>query len=81
MKKGNHVHTPDDGRGHRLVFLNGELLERVIYADTRRGFVRVVGDPVKLDKFRKRVLWKTLRGKVEVVSKRQSTPSLEKIGQ
>ncbi len=67
--KGSHIHTPEDGRGVRDVFLNGKLLERVTYADTRRGIVRVVGNPIKLDKWKKRVLWRTLRGTVVVVPK------------
>jgi hypothetical protein len=69
MAKGSHIHTSDDGRGRRDVFLNGKLIERVTYADTRRGIVRVVGNPIKLDKWKKRVLWQTLRGAVVVVPK------------
>ncbi len=48
------------------VYLDGKPLDRVIYADTGRGFVRVVGNPLKLDKHGKRVLWKTLHGAVRV---------------
>ena len=69
MRHGNHIHTAGDGRGPRDVFLNGKLIDRVMYADTRAGFVRVVGNPVKLDKWKKRVLTRTLRGVVEVRAK------------
>lgn len=66
MRQGRHIHTAGDGRGPRDVFLNGKLVDRVMYADTRAGIVRVVGSPVKLDKWKKRVLTRTLRGTVEV---------------
>lgn len=62
----HHIHTPNDSRGKRDVFLNGKPIFNVIYADTHKGIVRVVGTPLKLDKWKKRVLWKTLRGHVEV---------------
>lgn len=66
MRPSKHVHTFKDGRGARDVFLNGNKLDRVMYADTKRGIVRCVHDPIRLDKRRKRVLTFTLRGKVEV---------------
>ncbi len=69
MRQGRHIHTAGDGRGPRDVFLNGKLIDRVMYADTSAGFVRVVGNPVKLDKWKKRVLTRTLRGVVEVRAK------------
>ena len=69
MRHGNHIHTAGDGRGPRDVFLNGKLIDRVTYADTRAGIVRVVGNPLKLDKWKKRVLTRTLRGAVDVRAK------------
>lgn len=65
-KTGQHIHTGNDGRGTRDVFLNGRLIDRVMYADTRLGFVRVIDDPIRLDKEKKRLLTRTLRGIVEV---------------
>ena len=68
MKPNQYVHTPTDGRGNdRVVFLNGKKIERVIYADTKRGIVRVVGNPIKLCKHGKQVKAKTMRGAVEVL--------------
>lgn len=69
MRANEHIHTPRDGRGRRDVFLNGEKIDLVIYADTKRGIVRVVGNTIRLDKHHKRVLSKTLRGNVEVVQR------------
>lgn len=60
------IHTPNDGRGRRDVFLNGQLMQRVVYADVRRGLIRVVDDPIKLCRYRKRVISRTLRGVVSV---------------
>lgn len=64
-----HIHTPKDGRGPRDVFVNGRLVEKVFYADTKRGIVRAYRSPLRLDKWRKRVLSETLRGIVEVRAK------------
>ena len=69
VKTPDHIHHPDDGRGQRQVFLDGKPIKRCLYADTRRGLVRVFNDPLRLDKYRKRALWKTLRGDVRVVPK------------
>ena len=70
MRANKYVHTPYDGRGtNRDVLLNGNKIDRVLYADEKRGIVRVVGNPIRIDKWHKRVLWRTLRGRVEVVSK------------
>ncbi|PZQ09217.1 MAG: hypothetical protein DI565_20585 [Ancylobacter novellus] len=63
---GNHIHTPDDGRGMRRVHLNGVALERVVYADTERGIARVYDNPPKLDKWGKRIIERTKRGVVTV---------------
>lgn len=64
--KADHIHTPKDGRGQRDVFVDGKLVKGVFFADTRRGIVRAYEYPLQLDKWRKRVLWKTLHGAVEV---------------
>lgn len=66
MKKADHIHTPNDGRGPRDVFVNGKIVEEVFFADTRRGIVRAYKRPLRLDKWRKRVLSETLHGLVEV---------------
>ena len=70
MRANKYVHTPYDGRGtNRDVLLNGNKIDCVIYADEKRGIVRVLRSPIRLDKWRKLVLWRTFRGRVEVVSK------------
>ncbi|HFC6388688.1 TPA: hypothetical protein ACFNMI_001780 [Neisseria bacilliformis] len=64
------VHTADDGLGLRDVYLDGVLLDRVVFADTAAGVVKVVrtvgGRPVTK---RGRFAYDTLRGQVEVVFK------------
>lgn len=62
-------HYAGDGRGARDVYLNGELVRRVIFADTKRGFVRVY----RLDENRNFMYYRNstpkvqkLRGKVVV---------------
>lgn len=60
------IHTPNDGRGNRKVFLDGKLIERVVYADTMKGIVKVNVHPLRL-KPNGEVLQRTYRGKVEVI--------------
>jgi hypothetical protein len=61
------IHTPDDGRGTRRVLVNDKELSRVFFADTQRGIARYYRHPLKLDRWRKRVLSRTKRGRVEVL--------------
>lgn len=63
----DHVHIAGDGRGDRDVYLNGKPLRNVVYADTRRGVVRLYDSPPKVHKHGKRVIQRTRRGVVEVV--------------
>ena len=67
MSKPLHAHTAGDGRGPRDAYLNGKLIEHVLYADERKGVVRVAVWPYRLDKYRKRILVRTLHGTVKVV--------------
>lgn len=76
MKPNEYVHVAGDGRisedrkhWKRVVFLNGKEIDGVVYADTKRGIVRVCRHPLKLDKHHKRVLTRTIRGHVEVCFK------------
>jgi hypothetical protein len=62
-----NIHTPGDGRGARRVYVDGKLMERVVYADTRRGIVRYEAFPRRLDKLGERFIVRTRRGKVTVV--------------
>lgn len=65
----DHIHHPRDGRGPRDVFVDGKLVERAFFADTRRGIVRAFRSTAVIDKRRKRLLYETLRGVVEVRAK------------
>ena len=62
-----HIHEAHDGRPPRDVYLNSKLIKQCFYADERKGIVRQFRQPLKLDKYRKRVLSRTLRGDVVVV--------------
>jgi hypothetical protein len=48
------------------VKVDGREVDRVIYADTRKGIVRHHDKPSRLHKHGKRVIERTKRGKVEV---------------
>lgn len=62
----SHIHLPEDGRGRRRVFVNGREIQRVTFADTRKGVVRYIPDPIKVHKHKKRVISRTLQGAVVV---------------
>ena len=63
----SHIHTPDDGRQLRIVYVDGKRVDEVFYADTKRGVVDAYRRPHKIHKYGKRLLTKRHRGKVEVV--------------
>lgn len=66
MNQPSHVHTPDDGRGPRRVYLNGTPIYRVIYADTLNGEVRFHSAPPQLDSPGEDFVEHTLYGVVTV---------------
>jgi hypothetical protein len=66
MAKGAHIHTPEDGRGNRIVRVDGHVIPYAFFADTKRGIVRAALLPLRTDKHGKRVLCHTIRGCVEV---------------
>lgn len=64
----DHIHTPNDGRGTRKVFVDGREIECVVFADIKRGIVDFHRQPLKLNRWRKRVITRRIRGKVEVIA-------------
>lgn len=61
------IHTPDDGRGMRAVYLDGKKVDQVVYADTRRGIVRIHHNPIRVNCERGVCRTYKRTGKVEVV--------------
>jgi hypothetical protein len=47
-RKPPWVHTPDDGRGKRTVFLDGVELRQVIHADELAGVVEYCEMPIRI---------------------------------
>lgn len=62
-----HIHSSHDGLGLREVFLNGKPLKYCFFADTKKGKARCYRHPFTTDKYKKRLLSKTVRGEVSVV--------------
>lgn len=60
------IHTPNDGRGAREVYVNGRLMHRVTFADTRRGIVRFHKFGARLTRKHDGIVETTRRGKVVV---------------
>lgn len=46
-QSGEHVHFWNDGRGHRHVFIDGQLVANVIWCDTKAGIAVVADSPFK----------------------------------
>ena len=61
------IHTVDNSPLGTKVFVNGKEIPNTYYADTKKGVVRAYREPLKADKYGKRVIEKTYRGKVEVI--------------
>ena len=62
-----HIHTPDDGRGLREVFVDGMKTLQVFYADTLEGVVDVYLEPHELCEESGECKSKRIYGKVKVV--------------
>lgn len=62
----DHIHHLGDGRGRRRVFVNGNEVERAIWADTKRGIVCYMPKPPRLMRNRREVYTRQLRGQVTV---------------
>lgn len=61
-------HHWNDNRGVRRVFVNGNEIQSVIWADTKRGVIEYMPEPVRVHKVRRDELYtRKLRGRVEVV--------------
>lgn len=65
-KTRKYIHSADDGRGYREVYLNGNKLKNCVKADVKRGKAWVVKEPVRVLPSGE-VELAILRGKVKVV--------------
>ncbi|CAI3795811.1 hypothetical protein [Rheinheimera sp. MM224] len=66
MKTMPHIHTPDDGRGRRKIFVNGNLIEKVFYADSQLGIVKFFPSPIRKHRNKDEAYSRKLKGKVTV---------------
>jgi hypothetical protein len=62
----DHIHSPFDGRGRRRVFVNGNEVERAIWADLKRGLVCYAPTPMRIKRNSDELYTRTLRGQVTV---------------
>ncbi|HFF8583687.1 TPA: hypothetical protein ACGEYN_000604 [Raoultella ornithinolytica] len=63
-----NIHFVGDGLGPRKVFVNGNQIDGVFFADIQLGIVRYHPRPFRAHKRRKGELYeRTLKGRVEVV--------------
>ncbi|AOT26254.1 hypothetical protein EA004_20605 [Vibrio anguillarum] len=64
--KNDNIHTPRDFRGPRNVFVNGNKIKFVVYADTKKGIVKYHPHPVRRKRGSNVVYTRTLKGLVTV---------------
>lgn len=62
-----HIHTRSDGRGARDVFVNGNKIKYAIRADTKKGLVIFVPQPLRANRSGTEIYTRALRGEVKVV--------------
>lgn len=60
------IHHSGDRRGPRKVFVNGNEIDNVIFADTEKGIVEFVPLPARVKKNSDTVYTRKLRGSVTV---------------
>lgn len=61
------IHKFDDGRGVRKVFLDGEEVTMVVFADAKRGIVDRHRQPLTIRQRDNQFVSERLHGRVEVV--------------
>lgn len=66
LRRTDHIHTVDDGRGRRRVTVDGNQVDNVVYADTRKGIVRHADKPPRIHRHGKRIIERTKHGRVEI---------------
>lgn len=53
--------------GVKAILVNGKVVDGVFYCDDKKGLVKFYPKPFRMHKYGKRLIVKTLRGKVKVI--------------
>ena len=62
-----HIHMPYDGRGNRRIFVNGNEVRNVFYANEKKGIVKFYPRPLRVKKPEGDEAYsRTLKGSVKV---------------
>ena len=62
-----HIHRPYDGRGNRRIFVNGNEVRNVFYANEKKGIVKFYPRPLRVKKPEcDEAYSRTLKGSVKV---------------
>ena len=63
----HHLHTPEDGKPNRHIFVNGNEIRNVFYADEKKGIVKFYPRPFRVKRPEcDEAYSRTLRGSVTV---------------
>lgn len=66
MQNQPHIHLVDTFPKVKRVFVDDKEVDHAFYADTKKGVVRYYPQPLKLHKYGKRVVSRTLHGQVRL---------------
>lgn len=61
------IQHPGDGRGPRRVYVNGNEISNVLWADVAAGVIAYAPQPVRLHRLRDEIYTRKLRGVITVV--------------
>lgn len=61
------IYTLKNGQNVQAVYVNGKLIPRAFFADELKGKVKYYRYPFKQHKYGKRLLTRTVHGKVKIV--------------
>lgn len=59
-------HSVGDGKGRRRIYVNGNLINHVIWANEEQGLICYLPHPFKVNKKKDQVYTRLLRGSVRV---------------
>lgn len=64
----DYIHRPDDGRGIRNVYVDGQPLQKCCYADEKLGIAHAYVFPYKLNRHGTAAMRFKVRGRVYVAA-------------
>jgi hypothetical protein len=67
----DHIHEVGDGRGPRIVYVDGKRVESAFYANTKHGIVHAYKEPISIQPGAAFPDYYVIRGNVEVSTRNE----------